>query len=252
MSGLGTVSLDESCRLNRHRPGPRPRWARKRIKWMKQKIILVRAPLLIGGDAMEKDEVTEELAAEVKHYWENEGLEVRSISEIMEISMQDVTKIINSDVYKKVVTRPADRSRPEARPSTGNKDLVPFEEVITADPMEFEIEGRGKYWVHEIYCEDPECSCPGAKLVFFKSDEGGKVFTGGFSMDNFEFVSESMRSVVSRERMDRSRKRVQLDENSAKSRESTPSLSQPDQTITSPSLVIPENPQQQLTNSFSR
>ncbi|KXA89671.1 hypothetical protein AKJ61_02410 [candidate division MSBL1 archaeon SCGC-AAA259B11] len=60
---------------------------------------------------MEKDEVTEELAAEVKRYRENEGLDVRSISEIMEISMQDVTKIINSDVYKGAEVEPADQPK---------------------------------------------------------------------------------------------------------------------------------------------
>lgn len=56
---------------------------------------------------MEKEDVTMELATEVKHYRENEGLDVRSVSEVMGISMQDVTKIINSDIYQVVRAEPA-------------------------------------------------------------------------------------------------------------------------------------------------
>lgn len=61
---------------------------------------------------MVEKEVSEELVAEVKHYREQEGLGVREVSEATDLSMQEVTKIINSDAYKEAEIQVADQ--PEA------------------------------------------------------------------------------------------------------------------------------------------
>lgn len=59
---------------------------------------------------MEREDITEELAKEVKYYREKAGLEVRRVSEVMDISMQDVTNIINSEIYREVTAEePSER-----------------------------------------------------------------------------------------------------------------------------------------------
>ncbi|KXB01900.1 hypothetical protein AKJ44_01920 [candidate division MSBL1 archaeon SCGC-AAA261F17] len=59
---------------------------------------------------MKRKDVTKELASEVKYYREEVGLNVRTVSKFMNISMQDVTKIINSKVYKEVTAEePSER-----------------------------------------------------------------------------------------------------------------------------------------------
>ncbi|KXA91207.1 hypothetical protein AKJ57_02130 [candidate division MSBL1 archaeon SCGC-AAA259A05] len=60
------------------------------------------------------------------------------------------------------MAEPGDSSRTDVRHPLGKKDLVSFEEVVNDERMEFELENRGKYRVHEVYCEDPKCSCGGA------------------------------------------------------------------------------------------
>ncbi|KXA98617.1 hypothetical protein AKJ41_06440 [candidate division MSBL1 archaeon SCGC-AAA259O05] len=143
---------------------------------------------------MEKDDVTEELAAEVKRYRED-GLDVRSISEVMDISMQSVTKIINSDVYREVETGTGDRARADVQHPSSRKNLVPVGKVIDTRPMELELGKRGKYWIREAYCGDPECSCESVRLSFFKHGEKTPVFDGYLNVKDFEFTSESLHSI---------------------------------------------------------
>ncbi|KXA97908.1 hypothetical protein AKJ39_02870 [candidate division MSBL1 archaeon SCGC-AAA259J03] len=144
---------------------------------------------------MRREDVTEELAAEVKRYRENEGLEVRSISDIMDISMQDVTKIINSDIYKKVKARLGDRTQANARHLASKGNLVPIEEIINTEPMELELGEREKYWIREIYCEDSECPCESVRLLFFRHGKKSPVFDGYLNVKNFEFAPESLHSI---------------------------------------------------------
>ncbi|KXA89885.1 hypothetical protein AKJ39_02995 [candidate division MSBL1 archaeon SCGC-AAA259J03] len=139
--------------------------------------------------------MTEGLAAEVKRYREKDGLDVRSISKLMDISMQDVTKIINSDVYKEVRTGSGDRARAGARHLSSRKNLIPVEKIIDTPPMELELGKRGKYWVHELYCGDSECSCESVRLLFLKHGEKTPVFDGYLNVNDFEFASESLHSI---------------------------------------------------------